>query len=63
MKKELKEALEAVLEFTRVANEVGHADAILHEMDLSDDGWDDAIYHLKMYYTDQTGEYFHGKGG
>jgi hypothetical protein len=63
MRAVLKVALEAVLEFARVANELHHAEAILHKMDLSDEAWDDAIYHLKEFYTDLTGEYFHGKGG
>jgi len=59
MDEKLKEALENFLEFTKVARDLHYAEQILNEMDLSDDAFDESVFHVKKFYSDQTGEYYH----
>lgn len=58
MREELIFGVMDVLEFARVAKDLGYASAILDEMDLADDAWEDSIYQLKVFYTECTGELF-----
>ena len=59
MDEKLREALENFLEFTKVARDLHYAEQILTDMDLSDDAFDESVFHVKKFYAEQTGEYYH----